>query len=79
MEIKSPKEMVIDAIGIADSQKREALKIKSKASFNGAFFGAGFGYLYANYKEVNTYFAILLGAAVGVLASNILTITKKEE
>lgn len=73
------KETVENVISGTDKRKMDAFKIKSKAAINGSLFGAGFGYLFSNYKNTNLYATVLIGALIGGLVGNILTIEKTKE
>ena len=77
MSVKSPKEIVADVSGLTDEKKRKAFMLKAQSSVHGAFWGGAFGLLFAFYKSKNKYVSTLIGAGVGALVSNILTVEKK--
>ena len=78
MELKSPKEMVANVLSATDRNTKEAFKIKSTSTINGALYGGAFGLLFSYYKNKNRYMGALVGVLVGGLVSNLLTVRKKE-
>lgn len=78
MAIKSPKEMIKEVTSLTDKKKREAFKIRTESTVNGAFWGGAFGLMIAYYKDTNKYMGALIGASIGALVSNMLTVQKKE-
>jgi uncharacterized membrane protein len=76
MDLKSPKEIVADVSYMTDEKKRKAFMLKTQASVQGAFWGGAIGLMFAFYKDHNKYTSALLGAGIGALISNILTVKK---
>jgi uncharacterized membrane protein len=74
--MKSPKEMVGEVSSMTDEKKRKAFMVKAQSSVHGAFWGGAFGLMFALYKGKNKYTSALLGAGIGALVSNLLTVEK---
>ena len=75
-EIKSPKEIVEDTTSLTNAKKTEALKLRTESTVQGAFWGGAIGVLFTFYKGQNKYASALIGAGVGALVSNMLTVKK---
>lgn len=75
--MKSPKEIVGEVSSMTDEKKRKAFMVKAQSSVQGAFWGGAFGLMFAFYKGKNKYTSALLGAGIGALVSNLLTVEKK--
>ena len=75
--MKSPKEIVEDVSSMTDEKKRKAFMVKAQSSVHVAFWGGAFGLMFAFYKGKNKYTSALLGAGIGALVSNLLTVEKK--
>lgn len=76
MELKSPKEIVQDVTGSTEDKKASAFSLKTKSTMNGAFFGGGSGLLIGLHKNKNSYVYALVGALIGGVIANILTVKK---
>jgi uncharacterized membrane protein len=78
-KIQSPSEVIENATFKSHEDRLKALKLKTDSAIYGAFWGGALGLVFAFYKQKNKYVCGLVGAVIGGVVSNILTVNNEKE
>jgi len=69
---KEKPNYLADVKNIVSKDTRDILMLSTKASINGGVTGLVFGLMIGYYKNKNVYVSGIIGAIIGVVATNII-------